>query len=114
MLVSMRDRIGRAAKDEPVESKISLPRKVNDQLATILEDRGLTLSDWVAIMARSYLRTPLEHSLKTILTYRKWAGEELETVIRLDPSYVRWLKRSVDNFRMDEQCEKLLSEIDPG
>ena len=114
MLSSMREKIGRAAtNDAPVETKITLPRKLYDDLTSQLEERGLSLSDWAAVMARGYMRMPNEHTLTTPLSFKRYAGETLETVIRLDPSYVRWLKGNIGGFRMDERAEKLLNEIDP-
>lgn len=118
MLSSLREKIGRDAGSSvtnlSANALISLPVKLHDDLVALLEERGLSLSDWAAVMARGYLRMPSEHTLTTPLSFKKWAGETLETVIRLDPGYVRWLKGNVGGFRMDERAEKLLNEIDPG
>ncbi len=99
--------------DKAIKVDVSLPRKLHDDLLAALEARGSDLDTFLAVAARSYLRVPSEFSLSTVLPYKKYSGELLETIIRLDPSYVRWLLENNASFRMNELAHRLLDQVDP-
>jgi hypothetical protein len=45
------------------------------------------------------------------LPFGKYRGETLETVVRADPDYVRWLLTNSKNFTTDEAAIELLEVI---
>lgn len=101
------------AEPEDVEVTVKLPRAIHDELSAILEGRGTNLATFLTVTARAYLRTPSMFELHSALPYKKFSGSALEDVIRIEPSYVRWLLGNVRGFKMSEQAQKLLDEVDP-
>ncbi len=102
------------AEAETVTVSITLPKALFEDLDGVLAARDTTISKFVEVQARSYMRMPLEFELHTQLPFRKYSGTPLEDVIRLDPNYVRWVAGNVANFRMSERCWSLLNRIDPS
>ena len=91
----------------------SIPAELAEDLEDLLEIRGSTFSDFVRIAAKNYLRMPLEFTLTTKLTFGKYGGERLEAVMRHDPDYIRRCQNGMQAFRMDEESERLLDQLDP-
>jgi hypothetical protein len=93
---------------------VTLPQDVYDQLITRLQEKGLTLSDFVRMNARSFIRMPPVFNLDTKVTFGKFSGETMENVIRLAPSYVVWCMENIAGFAIGPDALKMLSDFVDG
>lgn len=93
--------------------EVSLPIELHDELSALLDGRGTTMSKFFEVHARSFLRSPSIFELHTRLPFRKYAGSPVEDIVRMDPSYIRFLLGNVTGFRLSELAQKLLDQVDP-
>lgn len=91
--------------------EIILPKDLRGSLVELLTDKGLTLSDFVRMHARSFLRMPPKFALKSKVTFGKYREETLEAVIRLSPDYITWCTMNIPGFEMDADAHELLREM---
>ena len=70
--------------------------------------RGLDMETLVRVAITSVLRTGRFYALDTKLTFGKYIGETMGTVIRLDPGYVRWALDKIEGLCLSADAEQLL------
>ena len=70
--------------------------------------RGLDIGTLVRVALSSVLRTGRFYAPDTKLTFGKYVGETMETVIRLDPGYVRWALDKIEGLCLSPDAEQLL------
>lgn len=117
-MTKTRTRRKKAKAAEPLDTRIPvvvhLEADVHDALAGQLEGRGSTIEKFFQVAARGYLRRPQNYELQTKLGFGKYYGEQLETIIRLDPRYIRWcIGNLAGGFVMSEMAHDLLEKVDP-
>ena len=81
------------------------------RLADFAASRGLSVETLARIALSGLLRAGRFYALDTPLAFGKYVGENMETVIRLDPGYVRWAIEHVDGLCISEPATRLLDEL---
>lgn len=76
-------------------------------------ERNLDPNDFLTLMIRSFCRGPQIFALDEKLWFGKYANVELETVIRGDPAYIRWLLQHSTWFEIDAEAMELLDSLYP-
>ena len=82
-----------------------------NQLSDFAAARGLTVQDLIRVGCLALLRQGRYHDLTTKLSFGKYAGETVETVVRLDPGYVQWLLANTDKLMVSDGVTALLDQM---
>jgi hypothetical protein len=98
-------------KDDTVQVTLTLPADLWAKTAPLLSQRGLELSDFLRASLRTLPERKLVYGLQMALQLGKYKGEVLETIIRLDPTYIQWMIKNVERFAISEQAFDLLDEL---
>ena len=109
-------RIGRPRAIKPlIVPTIPTYVPVSNELYVRLSDfgasRGLDVETLARIALSGLLRAGRFYALDTPLSFGQYAGEKMETVIRLNPGYVRWAIEHVDGMCLSEGAQTLLDQM---
>lgn len=99
------------AKPETDHVNVRLPTDLANRLHSFAEQRGLLLEDVVRVATSTMLRSNKFYMLDTRLQFGKYAGEMMETVVRLDPGYVRWAINKIEGIAVHDDVLKLLDHM---
>ena len=102
----------KAPKKAETFVKVQLPFDLYAKLEAFADIRGLTVDDLIRVGSQALLRQGRYHDLSTPLSFGKFAGETVETVVRLDPGYMRWLISNTDKLVVSEAVTDLLDSIE--
>jgi len=75
----------------PTTAMIWLDADLVEQSSARLNERGLDLEEYVALMLRMMLRSKAVINLTDRMPFGKYAGELVDLVARSDPAYLIWL-----------------------
>jgi hypothetical protein len=75
-----------------------------------LAQREATLQMWFELALAKSVNVPVIYELNTPLQFGAYRGQELESVIRVQPDYVIWLLDNVERFEMVAEAHELLDE----
>lgn len=98
------------------ELVVHVPDELAAQVGSLLQARGVSVEEAVAIYLRSLLR--INRALKVYdlgdkLLFGKYRGELLESVIRVDPRYMRFMVTVAERpLMISEAAGKLLEEAE--
>jgi len=97
-----------------VQLKVNLPKRLVEDLETLLMERHLTIDD----VCRLYLRSLVTQnkSLRAVdlddeMPYGKYKGEALAVIIKTDPQYISWFLSNGKSFKITPEALALLEEI---
>lgn len=102
------------AKPKNTNVEVTLPTKLLQDTLTLLEERGLTLSEAVRLHLRSMVTTSKKGKPLGALDaypFGKYKDEEVGVIIRIDPDYVKWCLGNVPTFHLTAECVILLQEM---
>lgn len=92
-----------------------ISKDLHGDLSIFLQERGLSLTDFVRMAFRQSMRGYRIYGPNDILRFGKYSGEKLEYVIRMAPDYIAWAKANMANFRITDEAWDLFIELtDPG
>jgi hypothetical protein len=105
--------VAKVAREKLDEKRVlvRVPRELYDEVMPLLNQRGLSLSDFVRASLRAIPVRMMVYSLSTPLQVGKYRGETLDTVIRMNPKYVQWMLNNTDIFKVDADGYALLTEL---
>jgi hypothetical protein len=95
--------------DGPVQ--VPLSRDLFDRLDGFARSRGTDVETLVRVATATLLRAGRYYALDTPLAFGKYIGESMETVIRLDPGYVRWVAEKIEGLCLAEEASVLLERM---
>src|SRR3954466_9033721 len=90
---------------------ITIPKDLFNQAEKTLAGRGLSVDAFIRVALRGALQRNGYVPLKAELTFGKYRGETLETIIRADPEYIRWMLTNSNTFSTDDAAIDLLEMI---
>lgn len=82
------------------------------KLYRMADNRGVDVGTLVNVALHNLVLRDGILDLDSKLTFGKYAGLAVETVIRCDPRYVRWLVGNTDRVNLSDECLELLTEIE--
>jgi len=93
---------------------VPVPFEIHLQVTELLETRGVDIGQainafLVTLVANSQRRAAV--GLADVMPIGKCKGIPLDTVIRLEPSYVMWLLDNVESFRLKPDASELLRDM---
>lgn len=91
--------------------KIKLSQALFNELESFAKARGATMETLIRVATSTLIRAQRYYELNTKLTFGKYSGETLETVIRLHPEYINWALQNIENFSISDDAAKLLASI---
>lgn len=98
---------------KPTETKVSVD--IDRELASKLLDfsiaRGLTVQAVIRVATTTMMKANRFYDLDTRIAFGKYVGEPMETIIRLDPEYVRWAMENISGLGLTVACQNLLSDM---
>lgn len=92
------------------EVTCSLPMRLHAKVVQILEARGSTFDDFVRLQCLRLTKNEKFYDLTDKLTFGKYRGELIETVIRGDPEYMIWCLKNVTGFGLTPEALGILEE----
>jgi uncharacterized protein (DUF3820 family) len=90
---------------------IQIRKDLYDQARIKLDGRGLSVEDFIRIALRGALQRNGFVPLRAEMPFGKYRGETLESIIRADPEYVRWMLSNSTSFSTDEAAIELLEML---
>jgi len=94
-----------------VDVKVGLSRALYDRLKSFAGERGTNIETLIRVATSAMVRANRYYTMNTALTFGKYTGEAMETVIRLDPGYVQWCLEKRNGMAIDDECEELLERM---
>jgi hypothetical protein len=95
----------------PATTSIPVAHELYIRLSDFGSSRGLDVETLARVALSSLLRAGHFYALDTPLSFGQYAGEKMETVIRLNPGYVRWAIEHVDGMCLSEGAQALLDNM---
>jgi len=95
--------------DKPVQ--VSLSRELHDKLSEFAYSRGTDIETLVRVATSTLLRVGRYYALDTRIAFGKYIGETMETVVRVDPGYVRWCLEKIDGLCLSDDATALLDRM---
>lgn len=89
----------------------TLPKELVDAAEATLRARGSNLTDFIRMSFRTLAKLPVVVELGDELTFGKYKGEILETVIRTTPDYIAWLLNTSGSFVMSDEAKALYESV---
>ena len=89
---------------------IEVSRAVADTFMKFCTDRKLHPDDVLRIMLKGYQARDVVKTPSNVMSFGKYNGETIATVIRLDPGYILWALKNVDLFRLNDEALDILNE----
>lgn len=101
-----------AAKVHGPESLVvTLDPGVADVLKALSDKRGVDVQTLIRVSLRNLAQRTNYYDLGTSLSFGKYRGETMETVIRCDPGYVQWAQKTFEGMELSDACLDLLTEM---
>ena len=109
-------RIGRPRASKPlivptIPTCIPVSNDLFIRLVDFGASRGLDVETLARIALSGLLRAGRFYALDTPLSFGQYAGEKMETVIRLNPGYVSWAIEHVEGLCLSEGAQTLLDQM---
>lgn len=96
---------------EPESLVIVLDPGVAEVLKALSNKRGVDVQTLIRVSLRNLAQRTNYYDLGTSLSFGKYRGETMETVIRCDPQYVVWAQKTFDGLELSDSCLDLLTEM---
>lgn len=96
---------------KPVVLKITLEPGVSEVLNAMSVSRGVDVQTLVRVALRNLVQRSSFYGTETRLSFGKYRGESMETVIRCDPGYVSWALKTFEGMQLSIPALDLLNEI---
>lgn len=81
------------------------------RLSKFAASRGLDVESLIRVATTAIMRANRYYDIDTVVTFGKFSGEKMETIVRLDPGYVSWCAEHISGFCLSEDCSVLLDEM---
>ena len=91
---------------------IELPQDIAKRLDTMAESRGVDVSTLVRVSLHNLSRRSSYYDLDTRLGFGKYADENMEMVIRCDPSYISWCLKNLEKMQLSERALALPEKME--
>ena len=93
-----------------VTLRLELDRDIALRADALLTKRGTSIATFLRLKLQELLlESPLTvYELDTQVQFGKYRGERLENIIRVDPGYVLYLRRTSKGFPLSEEALELL------
>lgn len=101
-------------KPATVDVDLQIPIGLYNELIPILNQRGVSMPQLLMFHLRALVNAENKHrtlSLHSIMPFGQYAGEIVETIIRINPRYVSWLLTSANPIVLDGDAQRLLEEL---
>ena len=95
----------------PATTYVPVSNELYVRLSDFGASRGLDVETLARIALSGLLRAGRFYALDTPLSFGQYAGEKMETVIRLNPGYVSWAIEHVDGMCLGEGAQTLLDQM---
>lgn len=85
-----------------------------DEAENILARRGTTLENYLQLQLRALVSADKRYrplTLRDYMPYGKFKGENIENIIRAEPTYIAWLVGESETFSLDSEARTVLQEI---
>src|SRR5688572_23213900 len=83
-----------------------------ERFENLVARRGTTPQRQFETMVRSFDRGSQTYELGMRIDFGKYAGMELEDVIRTDPRYISWLSSVSEWFKLGTDATRLLKQVE--
>jgi hypothetical protein len=96
-----------------VQLKVNVDRSLLERLEPVLRERGLTLDRAVGLYLRGMINTSGSAKalrLKDDMPFGKYQGEKVETILRGQPDYIRFII-DLGRTRFDPEVFELLEAL---
>jgi hypothetical protein len=112
--------VSKKRKDEPPEHPshvyitVPVPYEIAEQVADLMARRGLDVQQAINLFLVSLVTSSSRRAavgLADAMPIGKAKGVPVETLIRLEPSYVAWLCENVETFRLRPDAQDLLRQM---
>ena len=114
---TLRDKPRRAEKPTfqipavPATTYVPVSNELYVRLSDFGASRGLDVETLARIALSGLLRAGRFYALDTPLAFGQYVGETMETVIRLNPGYVRWAIEHIEGLCLSEPAQALLDQM---
>jgi|ERR1700761_6394854 len=115
-----RRREQRRVSDEPqtfggnIGLHLVLPAGIMGPWLQKLMQRNSTPEEFIRLAIRQFMNSAKVYKLHDTLCFGKYYGESLESVIKIDPSYIQWCCDSMSKFGMSQEAHDLLQQVLEG
>lgn len=86
--------------------------RIAERFYAMCDRKGVRISQMLETMVRSFDRGSQTYGLDMRFDFGKYAGMNVEDVIRTDTRYVRWLVNTSEWFKIDSAAERLLKSME--
>lgn len=96
-----------------VQLKINVSKALTEQLEPLLKERGLTLDQAVGLYLRGMVNTSASARalrLADTMPFGKYEGETVETIVRAQPDYIKFIM-GLGKTRFDPEVLGLLEKL---
>ena len=76
-------------------------------------ERGMTEEELFEVMVRRFSTKAWLFGLQDLMPFGQYKGLQVESIIRADPAYVRWLCGESDKFDLSKTAQEFLDEMWP-
>lgn len=95
--------------------RIRIPEDVHKRLEVVLHQRSLTIEEAAVLYLRSMVYSAERGRalmLNDTLPFGKYQGSTVETVIKAQPDYIRWLLVNSKTFSLEVEAMELLRDVE--
>jgi hypothetical protein len=85
---------------------------ITERFQNMCNRKGVQAETMFETMVRSFDRGQTTYGLDMRMDFGKYAGMNVEDVIRTDTRYMRWLINASEWFRLDSAAERLLKTME--
>jgi hypothetical protein len=83
-----------------------------ERFENLIARKGTTPAKMFETMVRSFDRGQTVYELGMRIDFGKYAGMEMEDLIRTDTRYIRWLVNTSEWFRLGNEADRLLRQLE--
>jgi predicted DNA-binding protein (UPF0278 family) len=88
---------------------VYLPRELVNELEKFASGRGVEVATLVRVALSAVIRNGRYYELDTKMMFGKYTGETMETVIRIDPGYIKWCLGKIEGMCLSLDALRLLN-----
>lgn len=97
--------------DDTVESAIRLPKELQEDILKICSTRNISFIDYTRIALRGAVKTNRVYGPDDELKFGRFYGEQLQHVMKADPSYIVWCRDNIASFGLTKEAEEMLESL---
>lgn len=91
--------------------EIKVDGKLLKKVNTILAERGSNLEEWLRLQMKTLVKHSRLYNIDDPISFGKYDGETIRTIIKADPDYITWCLRTVAGFTISPAALELLSDM---